>query len=174
MNAVETLGNTIEIKALLDILKETGIKGVLEYSDVIVLSHLIERGHVGHSRNQIIETLRDNTNMSYGQIMELVQRYENFKNHLPSYSLALNNKLDKLNAMNEAVIPFTPVGQRLIGVVKDGRGGYFVYDGNGNHLIEIAKITERYEVIWNEHWVIHPSVNQYIAKQVRNLKQRIW
>ena len=168
------IGNEIELVSLMRILKETGIKGVMEYSDVIVLNHLIQRGQIGHSRNQIIETLKEQTTMSFGEIMNLYNRFDNFRNHLPSYELETNMKLDKLDAETKSVIPFTKIGDRLVGILEDGRGGHVVYDGRGKHLIELCKITKDFHVIWNEHWNIHPSVNHYITKQVKLLKERIW
>ena len=63
----QTLVRETEITALMKILVESGIKGVLEYSDCITLNHLIERGQISHERNGIITALRENTEMSYGE-----------------------------------------------------------------------------------------------------------
>ena len=57
----EMLVKEIEVTALMQILRETGIKGVMEHADCIVLNHLIERGQIGHDRNSIISSLRENT-----------------------------------------------------------------------------------------------------------------
>jgi hypothetical protein len=167
----ENLIKEVEVTALMKILKETGINGVLEFSDCIVLNHLIERGIIGHDRNSIITSLRENTTMSSSSIMELHNRYERLKTTLPSYSKKLNEKLDKINAMYESVIPFTWVGSRMVGFVKEGMK-HIIYDGAGNHLIKLGEISEDYGVLWNTHWVIQPGVNQYVSKSVKQLKER--
>ena len=170
----EVLVKEIEVTALMQLLRETGIKGVMEHSDCIVLNHLVERGQIGHDRNSIISSLRENTNMEYSEIMELVNKYERMKEALPSYNLGLQQKLDKVSAIHDADIGFEWIGSRLVGVCKNGRGGWDVYDGSGNHLIKLAEINERYNVSWNNHWVIHPSVNHWVAKAVNVLRKRIW
>ena len=44
----EVLVKEIEVTALMQILRESGIKGVMAYADCIVLNHLIERGQISH------------------------------------------------------------------------------------------------------------------------------
>ena len=153
----QTLVRETEITALMKILVESGIKGVLEYSDCITLNHLIERGQISHERNGIITALRENTEMSYGEIMELINKYEKMKTFLPSYSLATNLKLDKVNGLQEAV------------------KGFDVMDATGEHMIRLASVNENYEVNWSNHWVIQPEVNRWVGKAIRELRERtIW
>jgi hypothetical protein len=40
--------NDFEIDGLLQTLKETGIKGLMKYTDVLVLNHMCERGFITH------------------------------------------------------------------------------------------------------------------------------
>ena len=167
----ENLIKEIEVTALMKILKETGINGVLEYSDCIVLNHLIERGIIGHDRNSIITSLRENTTMSSSSIMELNNRYERMRTILPSYSKELNERLDKVNAIYEAVIPFKWVGSRMVGFVREGNK-HIIYDGAGNHLIKLGELNETYNLNWNTNWVIQPGVNQYVSNSVKELKER--
>jgi len=82
-----------EIEGLLQTLNELGIKGIMEWSDVLVLNHLQERGFIPSERDKVINVLKEQTDMSYGQIVELLQRYDKWKVVLPSYSLGLNLKL---------------------------------------------------------------------------------
>ena len=170
----EVLVKETEVTALMQILRESGIKGVMRYADCIVLNHLIERGQIGHDRGSIIQSLKNNTEMNTSDIMELVNKYEGMKEALPSYSLGLNMKMEKINAMHDAEVPFEWVGKRLVGICKNGRGGYMVYDAQGNHLIKLADINERYQVMWNNHWQNHPAVMNWVAKKVGELKDRIW
>ena len=83
-----------EIEGLMRTLKELGIKGIMENTDVIVLNHIIERGYIPHHREGIISSLKENTDMEYGEIMELINKWDRWKKYLPSYSLKLNQKLD--------------------------------------------------------------------------------
>ena len=170
----QTLVRETEITALMKILVESGIKGVLEYSDCITLNHLIERGQISHERNGIITALRENTEMSYGEIMELVNKYEKMKTFLPSYSLATNLKLDKVNGLQEAVKGFEKVGRNLIGIIPTSKG-FDVMDATGEHMIRLASVNENYEVNWSNHWVIQPEVNRWVGKAIRELRERtIW
>jgi hypothetical protein len=170
----QTLVKETEVTALMQILRETGIKGVMSMADCIVLHHLVERGLCNHERAGMIQTLREGTNMEYSEIMELVNKYERMKSSLPSYSLALNQQLDKQNAIHDAEVGFEWIGKRLLGIVKNGRGGYDLYDGSGNHLIKLAGINERYHINWNNHWVVHPAVLHWTTKAVKEIKERIW
>ena len=170
----EVLVKEIEVTALMQILRESGIKGVMAYADCIVLNHLIERGQISHERNGIINSLRENTSMQTNEIMELVNKYERMKEALPSYSLGLNLKMEKTNAIHDAIVPFEWVGRRLVGICNNGRGGYLVYDAQGNHLIKLADINERYQIRWNNHWQNHPAVMNWVSKKTTELKNRIW
>ena len=87
-----------EIDSLIQTLKEMGIKGVMKYSPIIVLSHLCERGIIKDtSKDGIIKTLKKETDMDYREIIELYQKYEEWKEVLPSYSLNLNLRLEKIS-----------------------------------------------------------------------------
>ena len=70
--------------------------------------------------------------MSYGQIMELLQRYDRFREVPPSYSLKLNQIMDSINKRYNSVIPFRYIGQgsnkKLLGFVEEG-DKINVYDG---------------------------------------------
>ena len=161
-----------EISALMQILVESGIKGVMEHSDCIILHHLIERGQISHERNGIINALRENTDMNYGQIMELINKHERLKLGLPSYNLATNLKLDKVNALNEAIVGFERLGSRIVGIVKSNNG-YDVLDAQGTHMIKLGNITEEYNLRWNNHWTIQPDVIRWVSSAVKQIKERV-
>ena len=113
-----------EIEGLLQTLKELGIKGIMEWSDVLVLNHLQERGFISSERDKVIKTLKEQTTMSYGEIMELIQRYDKWREVLPSYSLGLNQKLDSINKQwINSVVPFSWIGtgpnKKLLGIVRE-------------------------------------------------------
>jgi len=63
-----------EIEGLMKTLKELGIKGLLENTDVVCLDFIIQRGYVPHHREVIISSLKENTDMEYGEIMELINK----------------------------------------------------------------------------------------------------
>ena len=86
-----------EIEGLIQTLKELGIKGLMEWSDVLVYNHLCERNFLPELRDEQIKVLRDQTDMSSGQIMELFQRYDKWSTSLPTYSLRLNQIMDSIN-----------------------------------------------------------------------------
>ena len=65
--------NEYEIDGLIQTMKETGIKGLMKYTDVLVLNHMMERGWVPdiNKRDELIKTLKDNSEMEYNEIMNL-------------------------------------------------------------------------------------------------------
>ena len=58
-----------EIEGLIQTLKEMGIKGLMKWSDVLVYNHLLERQFLPENRQEQINILKNQTDMSYGQIM---------------------------------------------------------------------------------------------------------
>ena len=71
-----------EIDGLVQTLKETGLKGWSKYMDVISLNHLLERGFVPSNRPQLIEVLKRETEMTYGEITTLLNKYDEWKRYL--------------------------------------------------------------------------------------------
>ena len=164
-----------EIEGLMRTLKELGIKGIMENTDVILLNHIIERGYFRHHREGIIPSLKENTDMEYGEIMELINKWDRWKKYLPSYSLKLNQKLDKINREMNSIIPFRYVGDRLIGFVENKEKGIDALDGLGNHHILLGTINkENWSINWNPYWVINPDVNRYVVGEIKRLKENSW
>ena len=164
-----------EIEGLMRTLKELGIKGIMENTDVIVLNHIIERGYIPHHREGIISSLKENTDMEYGEIMDLINKWDRWKKYLPSYSLKLNQKLDNLNREMNSIVPFRYVGDRLIGFVENKEKGIDVLDGLGNHHILLGTINKNtWSINWNPYWVINPDVNRYVVGEIKRLKENSW
>ena len=164
-----------EIEGLMRTLKELGIKGIMENTDVIVLNHIIERGYIPHHREGIISSLKENTDMEYGEIMELINKWDRWKKYLPSYSLKLNQKLDNINREMNSIVPFRYVGDRLIGFVENKNNGIDVLDGLGNHHILLGTINKNtWSINWNPYWVINPDVNRYVVGEIKRLKENSW
>ena len=160
----------------LEIMKEKGYD-VLKYSQEIVLDFLIQRGYLKENREDIIRTLRNNTNMSTSEIMELIQNHSRIKNSLPELSLQINQKLDKINREMNSIVPFRKVGDRLIGFVPNETKENLidVLDGMGNHHILLGTIDKtKWSITWNPYWVINPDVNRYVVGEIRTLKENSW
>ena len=164
-----------EIEGLMRTLKELGIKGIMENTDVIVLNHIIERGYIPHHREGIISSLKENTDMEYGEIMDLINKWDRWKKYLPSYSLKLNQKLDNINREMNSIVPFRYVGDRLIGFVENKNNEIDVLDGLGNHHISLGTINKNtWSINWNPYWVINPDVNRYVVGEIKRLKENSW
>jgi len=166
-----------EIEGLMRTLKELGIKGIMENTDVIVLNHIIERGYIPHHREGIISSLKENTDMGYGEILELVNKWEKWKKYLPSYSLRLNQKLDSINTEINSIIPFRYVNDRLVGFVPNDRdkNKINVYDGLGKHMILLGTIDkDSWSIMWNPHWNITPEITSYVVGEIKRLKEITW
>lgn len=168
-----------EVDGLIQTLKESGIKGIMKYTDVLVLNHMMERSWIPNinERDKLIKTLKENTDMGYGEITNLLQRYNEWKRYLPSYSLGLNQKLDSINKKMNSVVPFKWVGsgsgKRLIGFVDEGKQ-ISVYDGGGNHLMKVCDIDKnKWGITWNNYLKLHPHHQHYIIGEVKNLKKMI-
>ena len=170
-----------EIDGLVQTMKESGIKGIMKYTDVLVLNHMMERSWIPqiNERDDLIKTLQENTEMSYGEITNLLQRYNEWKQFLPSYSLGLNQKLDSINKKMNSVVPFKWIGsgsgKRLLGFVNEGNE-VVVYDGGGNHLMKVCSIDKNkgYSITWNNYLKLHPHHQHYIIGEVKNLSKMIW
>ena len=160
----------------LEIMKEKGYD-VLKYSQEIVLDFLIQRGYLKENREDIIRTLRNNTNMSTSEIMELIQNHSRIKNSLPELSLQINQKLDKINREMNSIVPFRKVGDRLVGFVPNETNENLIdiLDGMGNHHILLGSIDRKtWSLRWNPYWVIQPDLNRYVVGEIRNLKENSW
>lgn len=167
-----------EIDGLILTLKETGLKGWSKYMDVISLNHVIERGFLPSERNQLIEVLKRETEMTYGEITTLIQRFDEWKRYLPSYSLSLNEKLDSINKRMNSVIPFRWIdkgqNKRLIGFVNEG-DNITCYDGSGNHLMKVCDIDKKkWGISWNNYLKLSVPIQHYIIGEVKNLKKVNW
>ena len=167
-----------EIDGLVQTLKETGLKGWSKYMDVISLNHLLERGFVPSNRPQLIEVLKRETEMTYGEITTLLNKYDEWKRYLPSYSLGLNEKLDSINKRMNSVVPFRWIdnggNKMLIGFVNEG-DNIVVYDGSGNHLMKVCDINKKeWNINWNNYMKVTVPQQHYIIDEMENLKKINW
>ena len=176
---METI-NEHEIDGLIQTMKETGIKGLMKYTDVLVLNHMMERGWIPpiEKREELIKTLKDESDMEYNEIMNLLQRYNKWVSVLPSYSLKLNSILESINKRMNSVIPFRYVGnspnKRLIGFVDEGND-INIYDGIGKHLMKLGSVDKKsWSINWGTHSVLQQEHSSYISSSVRELKNRNW
>ena len=172
--------NEYEIDGLIQTMKETGIKGLMKYTDVLVLNHMMERGWIPpiEKREELIKTLKDESDMEYNEIMNLLQRYNKWVSVLPSYSLKLNSILESINKRMNSVIPFRYVGnspnKRLIGFVDEGKE-ISIYDGIGKHLMKLGSVDKKsWSINWGTHSVLQQEHSSYITSSVRELKNRNW
>ena len=170
--------NEHEIDGLIQTMKETGIKGLMKYTDVLVLNHMMERGWIPpiEQRDELIKTLKDESDMEYNEIMNLLQRYNEWRKYLPSYSLRLNQNLDSINKRMNSVIPFHYVGntpnKRLIGFVDEGKD-ISIYDGIGKNLMKLGSVDKKsWSIVWSNHPLLQQEHSSYITSSVRKLKEQ--
>jgi hypothetical protein len=59
-----------EVDGLIQTMKESGIKGIMKYTDVLVLNRMMERSWIPNinERDKLIKTLKENTDMGYKEI----------------------------------------------------------------------------------------------------------
>ena len=167
-----------EIEGILQTLRQTGLKGIMRFSDVLVLNHLIERGFISDKRDELIKTLKDESDLEYNDIMKLINKYEDWKKYLPSYSLRLNQNMDSINKRMNSVIPFRYVGnspnKRLIGLVSEGKE-VSIYDGIGKHLVKLGSVDKKsWSINWGQHQLLQQEHTSYITGCIRDLKDRNW
>lgn len=167
-----------EIEGLIQTLKEMGIKGLMNWSDVLVYNHLLERQFLPENRQEQINILKNQTDMSYGQIMELLQRYDNWKEVLPSYSLRLNQIMDSINKRYNSVVPFRYIGggpnRKLLGFVEEGEK-INIYDGTGKHLMLVCSVDKKnWSIHWNDYVKLTTPQQKYITDEVKRLKENHW
>ena len=170
--------NEHEIDGLIQTMKEMGIKGLMKYTDVLVLNHICMRGWIPpiEQRNELIKTLKDESDMEYNEIMNLLNRYNKWKSVLPSYSLRMNQNLDGINKRMNSVIPFKYVGnspnKRLIGFVDEGND-INIYDGIGKNLMKLGSVDKKsWSIVWSNHPLLQQEHSSYITSSVRKLKEQ--
>ena len=172
--------NEYEIDGLKQCMEEMGIKGLMKYTDVMVLNHLILRKMIPsiEQRDELIKFLKQETDMEYNEIMNLINRYNEWKLVLPSYSKSLQTNLDGINKRMNSVIPFTYVGnspnKRLIGFVDEGKE-ISIYDGLGKHLMKLGSVDKKsWSINWGTYSLLQQEHSSYITSSVRELKKRNW
>ena len=116
--------------------------------------------------------------MEYNEIMPLINRYDEWRKYLPSYSLRLNQNMDSINKRMNSVIPFRYVGnspnKRLIGLVSEGKE-ISIYDGIGKHLVKLGSVDKKtWSINWGQHQLLQQEHTSYITGCVRDLKDRTW
>ena len=170
--------NEHQIDGLIRTMKEMGIKGLMKYTDVLVLNHMILRSWIPpiERRDELIKTLKDESGMEYNEIMNLIQRYNEWKSVLPSYSKNLQTNLDGINKRMNSVIPFQYVGnspnKRLIGFVDEG-SDISIYDGIGKNLIKLGSVDKKnWSIVWSSHPLLQQEHSSYITTSVRKLKEQ--
>jgi len=115
--------------------------------------------------------------MSTSEIMELIQNHSRIKSTLPTLTLPINQKLDKINREMNSLVPFRKVGDRLVGFVPNetNENVIDILDGMGNHHILLGSIDRKtWSLRWNPYWVIQPDLNRYVVGEIRNLKENSW
>lgn len=174
---METI-NEHELEGLLQTMRQTGIKGLMKYTDVLVLNHMMERGWIPpiEKRDKLIQTLKGESDMEYNEIMNLIQRYDEWRKFLPSYSLRLNQNLDGINKRMNSIIPFKYIGnspnKRLIGFVVEG-SDINIYDGIGNKLILLGSVDKKsWSISWGSNSLLQQEHTSYITSSVRKLKEQ--
>ena len=167
-----------EIEGLIQTLKELGIKGLMNWSDVLVYNHLCERNFIPEKREDQIKVLKNETDMEYKDIMNLLQRYDQWKEVLPSYSLRLNQIMDSINKRYNSVVPFRYIGKssnkRLLGFVEEG-DKINVYDGIGKHLMLVCGVDKKsWSIHWNDYVKLTTHQQKYVTDEVKRLKDTYW
>ena len=172
--------NEHEIDGLIQTMKEMGIKGIFKFQDVLVLNHLINRKWIPpfEQRDELIKTLKDESDMEYNEIMNLINRYSKWKSVLPSYSKNLQTNLDGINKRMNSIIPFKYVGnspnKRLIGFVDEG-SDISIYDGIGKNLIKLGSVDKKnWSISWGNNSLLQQEHTSYITSSVRELKNTNW
>jgi len=178
MNNIMEQINEYELDGLVQTMKEMGIKGLMSFTDVLVLNHMINRKWIPpfEQRDELIKTLKDESGMEYNEIMNLIQRYSKWKSVLPSYSKNLQTNLDGINKRMNSVIPFQYVGNspntRLIGFVDEGKD-INIYDGIGNNLMKLGSVDKKnWSITWGKYSVLQQDQTSYITSSVRKLKEQ--
>jgi hypothetical protein len=80
----------------------------MEYTDVFVINHLLERGVIHNPTDSGIKSYLIENGIPPRETQELLNKYKRWKEVLPEYSFSLNEKLHKTQLMYESnsVVPF--------------------------------------------------------------------
>ena len=89
--------NEHEIDGLIQTMRETGIKGLMKYTDVLVLNHMMERGWIPpiEKRDELIKTLKGESDI-------YTMSTEDTKKNRITLHKTLHNELYKMiNPLNQ-------------------------------------------------------------------------
>ena len=84
-----------EIDSVIETLQKMGLKGLMEYTDVFVINHLLERGVINNPTDNGIKSYLIENGIPPRETQELLNKYKRWKEVLPEYSFSLNEKLHK-------------------------------------------------------------------------------
>ncbi len=123
-----------------------------------VVLHSQERGYLATDRNELIKILKENTDMDYSKIVDLVNGVKSLESHYPSYNLRMNDKFLKTNQKFNSILPFQWIGEggnrKMIGIVNEG-GKKSIYEHSGNHPVLIGVLNEDYSIRWNNILILY-------------------
>ena len=165
-----------EIDSLKEVMREGGIRLWSRFLEELSILHSQERGYLPTDRNELIKILKENTDMDYSKIVDLVNRVKSLESHYPSYNLRMNDKLLKVNQKFNSILPFQWIGEggnrKMIGIVNEG-GKKSIYEHSGNHPMLIGVLNEDYSIQWNNYVVLTTPQQKYIVDEVKKLKGNI-
>ena len=79
-----------EIDSVIETLQKMGLKGLMEYTDVFVINHLLERGVINNPTDSGIKSyLIEKFGIPPRETQELLNKYKRWKEVLPEYSFSL-------------------------------------------------------------------------------------
>ena len=169
----ENRTSEIEYSAIDQIIEGFGLQHSLNHIEEAYVLHTQARGYLPSLREDLIRTLRLNTDWRYEKIIGLVNRVENMSKSYPSYDLELNERLDALNTTLSMVKPFELVETRVMGVC-DEMSSFVVYDGTNPHqLIKLCEIDKtNHTIVWGKPVLSHRQ-QRWVLEKHKELKNRI-
>lgn len=162
---------TFNYQALLEIIEEQqGKTFMMENADLLYLYYCIQRKVIPEKRELLIKHLRENRILDDSRdILSTVDRYYKFRNLLPDLNFVQQERLDRNNQYLNPIVPFQPIGNKMLGIIEQNKESYSVIDISEGKENTVAIIFKKGGISWRDN-NLHPFEMKWILEQSKNKK----
>lgn len=152
-------------QALLEVIEEQqGKKFMIKNADLFYLWYCVQRKMVKENREVMIKYLRENQILDDSRnILKTVDRYFRFRNLFPDLNESQQRRLDRSNQYLNPVVPFQPIGNRMLGIIDSNKESYSVVDISEAKENIVAVLFKKGGISWRDN-NLHPFEMKWILE----------
>ncbi len=162
-------------QALLEVIEEQqGKTFMMENADLLYLWYCVQRKQVKENRELMIKYLRENRILENpADIVRTVNRYFKFRNLLPDLNYVQQQRLNRSNQYLNPVVPFQPIGNKMLGIIEQNKESYSVVDISEGKENIVAVLFKKGGISWRNN-NLHPFEMKWVLeKNKKDLKKKI-